>query len=303
MINSVTYFLDKIVGNYKGGFVIAYHQISENRFIEHQQLFEKLEAIPLIELLKRNKNGLNTKGLYSITIDDAYENTIEPLTQNLKVPITIFVQTDYIKGIIPDFVKFYIYQDLSNLDIVKNEYFNKFSIAIDNFFSELKLILYSQKTSQFNKFCEHYADFLKTNNFISDESMKNFLPSIGPLLISKLSKNELISFESHGKSHQPVSALTKDELSHELKSSINEILQLTGKVSKIFCYPYGQQISIGNIAPELVSLLFEFAVTMNPGRIKSSNPYLIPRIPFFEKDYKLRALAKISTLFYKQNGY
>ncbi|MCC6721088.1 MAG: polysaccharide deacetylase family protein [Bacteroidia bacterium] len=297
MLNNIAYLFDKIIGNYKGGFIIAYHDISLSRFNEHQQLLSKLEAIPLFELLKRNRDGHTTKGLYSITIDDAYEKTILPISQNIKVPITIFVQTDFVKGIIPDFIKFYIYQNLSNLDIVKNEYFNKLSISLKQFISEMHLILYTKRTSEFNKFCNQYDEFLRNNQLISENLIKSHLPCIDSFQIKKLSKNELISFESHGKTHQPVSILTKDELENELISSINEITKLTGKSSKIFCYPFGQKLSIGNTAPELVSLFFDFAVTMNPGRLYSSNSYLIPRIPFYEKDFKLRTLAKISTLF------
>jgi peptidoglycan/xylan/chitin deacetylase (PgdA/CDA1 family) len=294
MLNKLSFLKPELILNIKHGFVLAYHDISVPRFEEHLDLLSKFEVIPLSELLFRKFNGLSNSGLYAITIDDAYRKTIVPLIDSLNVPITIFVQTDAIDGIVPDYVRFYVFEIFSKKTIILAEYFDNNENKRDIFIKNVQNALYSMNSVNFNHYCSPFEVFLRSKGYISNEFLNNFLPCIDEQTISSLSSNNLVSIQSHGQSHQPVSSLSNGELESELKNSKSILQSITSKEPTIFCYPFGQSISIGDNAPRIVGKHYNYAVTMNSGLLKENeNPYLIPRIPLYEKDFQLRFLMKL----------
>ena len=112
--------------------------------------------------------------------------------------------------------------------------------------------------------------------------------------VEELSKNQLISFQSHGVTHSAVSSLNEEEIDSEMIKSKKIIESHTNKKVHSFCYPYGSKESIGNIAPKVAAKHFSSAVTLIHGRLKENNPFYLPRIGLYKED--LRSLARLKTL-------
>ncbi len=102
--------------------------------------------------------------------------------------------------------------------------------------------------------------------------------------IEKLSKNPIISFQSHSVTHTAVSSLSENEIEDEMIKSKEIIEQHTGLKVHSFCYPYGAEKSIGVHAPKIAAKHYNSAVTLMRGRLKKNNPYYLPRIDFYNGD-------------------
>jgi len=128
---------------------------------------------------------------------------------------------------------------------------------------------------------------------------EGFLPyqNLEPILwseVQELSKNQLISFQSHGVTHSAVSSLNEEEIELEMINSKKIIESHTNKKVHSFCYPYGSKESIGDIAPKVAAKYFSSAVTLIHGRLKKNDPFYLPRIGLYKED--LKSLARLKTL-------
>ncbi len=112
--------------------------------------------------------------------------------------------------------------------------------------------------------------------------------------VEELSKNKLISFQSHGVTHSAVSSLNEEEIEFEMIKSKKIIESHTNKKVHSFCYPYGSKKSIGNIAPKIAAKHFISAVTLIHGRLQNKDLFYLPRIGLYKED--LRSLARLKTL-------
>ena len=102
--------------------------------------------------------------------------------------------------------------------------------------------------------------------------------------VEELSKNPIISFQSHGITHTAVKSLNEAEIKHEMIKSKKIIEDHTGQQVHSFCYPYGNENVIGEIAPVIASKYYESAVTLMRGRLKHSDPFYLPRIDLYSCD-------------------
>lgn len=57
--------------------------------------------------------------------------------------------------------------------------------------------------------------------------------------VTALAQEELVSIESHGRTHRHFNELTPDEVQLELRESMRDIEKMTGKSPRYFAYPYG----------------------------------------------------------------
>lgn len=111
--------------------------------------------------------------------------------------------------------------------------------------------------------------------------------------VEKLSKTDLIRFESHGVSHAAMSSLTDDELAFEMKHSRDVIAEHTGRPCRHFAYPFGSPRSIGTRSVEIAKLFYDSAATMIGGRLANANPWLLPRVPLYLKNSTFVARLKV----------
>ena len=112
--------------------------------------------------------------------------------------------------------------------------------------------------------------------------------------VEALSTHDLIRFESHGITHTAMSALTEEQIAFEMKQSRDLIAGHTGRQCRHLAYPYGGEESIGGLAPSIARRYYDSSVTMSPGRVEGTDPWLLPRIPFYAENS--RSLARLKLL-------
>lgn len=104
LISAVSkYFLPDL--SIKGTAILYYHQIRKEVFSKQINFLKKhLDIIDIDTLIKNMKNGKVPKNKIVITFDDGYKSNYKevfPVAQKEKVPITIFLTTDYIGKTMP----------------------------------------------------------------------------------------------------------------------------------------------------------------------------------------------------------
>jgi len=284
-----------------GGYILAYHNTPIKRFIEQIEALHPDKPISLNEMIDRNNNNKSTKGLFSITVDDGYENIVtsySEICEKKDWPITFFLPTAYMEKktlpflIVENLIKMMpdILVELSNesIDLTSSDKRNLF-------FRTLIYKMYTTKESDYMSLVNKLIEFL-INSYIVDEY--NLLKVTQPVSweqVEKYSKLNTVSFQSHGVTHQGVIALDEKELREELIDSKNQIERHTGKSVSHFCYPYGSLKTIGNTSPNIVAEYYKSAFTMIWGRLHNVNNFLLPRIPIFERDSENVTRLKVLT--------
>ena len=94
----------------------------------------------------------------------------------------------------------------------------------------------------------------------------------------------MISFQSHGVSHTALSSLNNIEIENEMIKSKQIIEEHTNIKVNSFCYPYGNEIAIGNSAPKIAANHYDYAVTLIKGRLRKSDIFYLPRIDLYSSN-------------------
>ena len=280
---------ESALSNKNSGFICCWHDLPAEIFKKQVESLHPIEPIPLEDLIQRFKEGKSTKGCCALTLDDGVGSTVneigkECITNNW--PVTFYLPTDYVEGKVLPFQKIkFINKYLLSQEYeaaIFSKYFEKKMIKKIEIIKTLNNLIYFENEIEINKIIDFFI-----NNI--DESKKKLLiaESPKPILwaeVEKLSKQECISFQSHGISHTAVSSLKENEIEFEMKQSRKIIESHTNKKVHSFCYPYGAEISIGKKAPEIAARHFSSAVTLQRGRLKNNNLFYLPRIGFYKED-------------------
>jgi peptidoglycan/xylan/chitin deacetylase (PgdA/CDA1 family) len=282
-------FTESVFSNKNSGFICCWHDLSAEIFKKQVESLHPIEPIPLEDLIQRFKAGKSTKGCCALTLDDGVGLTVNDISKECITnnwPVTFYLPTDYVEGKVLPFQKIkFINKYLLSKEYeaaIFSKYFEKKKIKKIEIIKTLNNLIYFENAIEINKIINFFI-----NNI--DESKKKLLitESPKPVLwneVEKLSKQECISFQSHGISHTAVSSLNENEIEFEMKKSRKTIESHTNKKVHSFCYPYGAEISIGKKAPEIAARHFSSAVTLQRGRLKNNNPFYLPRIGFYKED-------------------
>lgn len=222
--------------------IILYHSIGLNsKFknnIDHvslQILITQLKTIqkfwkfvPIDEYVEIK----NKKGIASLTIDDGYKNIIDEaleVFENLKIPITIFINSSTFKGKIfwRDKVRYLIDNKKVEKFINNSNLFEK--KHLDKFYSISKSPIYNsiEVENEIDKFLSR--ENIKINNgyeFCFDSN-------------DYLIKHPLISYGNHTANHYVLSSLTKEQQYDEIIECKNYIDKMNINKSKVFSIPFG----------------------------------------------------------------
>ena len=202
-------------------------------------------------------------------------------------PVTFYVPTGYVDGgILPyqkvEFIDQYLpignYLIPNNSKDIQNKKLNKQQLILS-----LTNLIYTEHFKVVNKILDYFIEQIsdkEKNNLLYEEYPK----PIAWEEIEKLSKNPIISFQSHGVTHTAVSSLSENEIEDEMIKSKEIIEQHTERKVHSFCYPYGAEKSIGAYAPKIAAKHYNSAVTLMRGRLKKNNPFYLPRIDLYNGD-------------------
>ena len=282
-------FAESAFRNKKSGFICCWHDLSAEIFKKQVESLRPIEPIPLEDLIQRFKEGKSTKGCCALTFDDGVGSTVNEISKECIAnnwPVTFYLPTDYLEGKVLPFQKIkFISKYLLSKDYeatIFNKYFKKKMINKGEIIKALNNLIYFENAIEINKKTDFFLNniYERKKKLIVKESPKPILWNE----VEKLSKQECISFQSHGTSHTAVSSLKENEIEFEMKKSRNIIESHTNKRVHSFCYPYGTEVSIGKKAPEIAARHFSSAVTLQRGRLKNNNPFYLPRIGFYKED-------------------
>jgi len=281
---------ESLLGKSSGGYIISWHDLPAEIFKSQVESLYPSEPIPLDELIKRYKEGKSTKQCFAITFDDGVESTVQnasKVCKKMNWPVTFYLPTGYLNGDSLPYQKIqFIDEKLSEDNYIIPDNLQKFEKKIYNKKELIKLLtkmLYFEHFSVMNNFLDYFIKKISEKEKTS--SLKNWCPK--PVTwseIEKLSKDPIVSFQSHSVSHTAVSSLNEKEIEDEMVNSKNLIERYTNQKVHSFCYPYGNEKSIGKLAPKIAPKYFDSGTTLIRGRIKNSDPFYLPRIDLYEND-------------------
>lgn len=274
-----------------GGCIICYHHISAKTLEEQLKWLSRWYAIvSLDELILRLGMGKSTAGLMSITFDDGFADELESgsaLARKYGWPMTFYLATELVSSGQP-----YWFEEVGPLlqaapggayqlgslsfrlggsmsrrrarNLVVRHLFHRTLVEISRFMEELRRALFGSGNRR--------AD----------------VPVPSPISwhhVKELSRVDEVAFEAHSVTHPFFCTLSLDEIRREMEDSKRKVEEVTGREVRHFCYPYGDEQSIGSQAPQIAGQLFRSATTIIHGRCRRGmNRAMLPRIPLFGHD-------------------
>lgn len=290
------------LGRLAGGFILAYHDLPPSVFEEQVQALFPNQPVHLSELICRLAQGRSTSGLFAITFDDGVASTVEAISTvciRRHWPVTFFLPTRYLDDQCG--MAFQRWQKL--IPVLPHDVLTLGARPVDlrkparhaTFLRGMQRAIHSQAPSAYEPLIEELVRLVLDRALATDADLRPPSP-VSWSRVATLAKTAEVRFESHGLTHTAVASLADGELEDELTSSKHRLFEHTGKESRHFCYPFGGLDSIGIRAPSIVARHFDSGLTMARGRLGRHDPFLLPRIPVYERDDAATARLKILTL-------
>jgi peptidoglycan/xylan/chitin deacetylase (PgdA/CDA1 family) len=293
--------LDRAGGARSGGVILACHDMPTALFVEQIRALSTYRVVSLTEIVKRHRESRSTRGLLAITFDDGVRDVTHAAAKLAAThgwPITFYLPTRYLDE--PRGLAFQAWgsvRDVLPRDVLRlrsGEIDLRSQASLDRFIDEITRRLYATCDDEFLPFIDELSQYLIANGHATAAAL------VPPRAITwdevaALARDPLVSFESHGVSHQPVSKLGEDLLEIELSESQRRITECTNVPCRHFCYPYGGLSTIGPVAPRMVAKYYDSAVTMVRGRVGKHPPELLSRIPIYSPDTAEMTRLKVVT--------
>jgi peptidoglycan/xylan/chitin deacetylase (PgdA/CDA1 family) len=299
MLYSSVHLLQQLNRKLASGFILAFHEIPADRFVNLVESLGRLEIVPLETLSQRSKAGRSTSGLAAITVDDCVGGNTRALIKLLEAkawPGTFYVPTSYLDSgegmpfqwwfrLEPFLSGKILHLKARTIDLTVPN-------AVKRLFKEMELLWHTRPRETYVSTIAEIGETLVRDYAVPKASLIPPAPLTWPELAA-FSRNEMIRFESHGKSHTAMSALSEPDLESELRESKKAISEHTGRECRHLAYPFGSPASIGSVSPTIAARYYESAVTMSLGSVAHANPWLIPRIPLYAQNTARTANFKV----------
>ncbi|MBV8811674.1 MAG: polysaccharide deacetylase family protein [Acidobacteriaceae bacterium] len=292
-------FLQRIMKDLTGGFILAFHEIPAERFVSLVESLGSLEPVPLDTLIERSKARKSTSGLFAITVDDCVGENTRRLVKVLEAkswPATFYVPTLYLdsgEGM-PFQWWFKLAPFLEGKVVRLKSQDLDFSVpeSASRFFSRMETLWHTQRPEAYVSTITEMVEALILNHGIDRATLTPPAPLPWEEL-TEFSRNDLIRFESHGVTHSAMSSLSTAEVEFEMLHSNKVIAEHTGRKCRHLAYPFGSPRSIGTRAAAVAARYYDSATTMSLGSVDHANPWLVPRIPLYPENSHKFAQIKI----------
>ena len=285
-----------------GGFILAYHDLSDSDFERHVDALRPNQPVDLSELFDRVRTGRSTAGLFAITFDDGVADTVRRISAvctRRGWPVTFYLPTAYLddrRGLpFQAWARAVAYLPHAVLTLPSRTLDLSTDAAFEHFVQEIHTNIATQPRDQYQQLLDELAAWLLDRGLATADQLTP-PEAITWAEVTSLSGDGEIRFESHGVTHTAVVALTPAMLKEELVTSKRRISERTNRECRHFCYPFGGAENIGSIAPRIVADVYDTAVTMSRGRLRGHPRWLLPRIPLYERDDVHVARLKILTV-------
>lgn len=288
-------------GRLRGGYLLAFHSAPWQTMVELVDALHPDQVVPLDDLVERVAANRSTAGLFAITVDDGFRDTVIDYcaaARDKGWPMTFYLPTRFLDE---HTLPFLVIQNLQAgsppvvVEIRGRRIDLRTADQRQAYFTDLIHRMYRHREDEYKPEVEAIADAAIAGGFLTPEAIYRVMPPMSWSQVEALSQQDGISFQSHGVSHQAVVCLAADELRRELTTSQAAIRARTGRPVNHFCYPYGAPASIGTLAPAIVSETYTSAVTLSRGRLRGSPLNALPRIPLYDRDRRDIARLKVMT--------
>ncbi len=211
---------------------------------------------------------------FTITFDDGFENNLiiaAPILLNLNMPFTIYVTSDFAEKNVMSWTDKieYAFEHTKEKTIILP--WSKKEITIINvdqkvgIINEIRDKVKKSKTIDPSKFSDYILEKLKIKKIYKDKFLDQ---KINSKQICDFSKNKLICFGAHTKTHKVLSYLKLKELEKEIKISIDFLKKNCGLEVKYFSYPEGFE---GSYNKKVIEVLKKFGIVSSPTAIHGTN--------------------------------
>jgi peptidoglycan/xylan/chitin deacetylase (PgdA/CDA1 family) len=292
-----TGFLQRFLIRSSDGFVLAFHEIPPSHLVDLVECLRPAQAVPLSEIVKRMRDSKSTSGLFAITVDDGIGENVRALSRvfiSRGWPATFYLPTQYLdtgNGMAFQWWRLVIpLLPRTRLDLTTGPIDLSTSGAVRELSKKMEILWYTKRLESYSQITTELAGI--ASRIWGAEALQPPAP-ISWADVERLSKTDLIRFESHGVSHAAMSSLTDDELVFEMKHSRDLISEHTGRSCRHLAYPFGSPRSIGTRSVEMAKLFYDSAATMVGGRLANANPWFLPRVPLYLKNSTLVARLKV----------
>jgi peptidoglycan/xylan/chitin deacetylase (PgdA/CDA1 family) len=274
----------------RGGFVLAYHNLPAERFIEQIAALAPSRPVTLDEIVERHARGAPTGDVFAITFDDGVGDTVRDIAAVAAArawPVTFYLPTRYLDE--PGGMPFQWLRAIERhapacrMEAGGEVFDFTAPGAVRAFAKAMTRVMYTRPFEEYGPRLRALADALVAHGHVAREALEA-PAAITWAEVASLAQNPLVAFESHGVSHAALSGLPPDDLERELAASRDAIAERTGRACRHFCYPYGGPQSIGPTAPAAVARHYRSATTMSRGRLGRRPLTLLPRVPVYPHD-------------------
>ncbi len=277
------------VGRVRGGFVLAYHNLPAERFVEQIEALAPCRPVSLDELVERHASRQPTGEMFAITFDDGVGDTVRAIAAAASArrwPVSFYLPTAYLDepGGMPFQWLRAIQRHVVPVRVELGDDTVDFSEpgAVAAFAKRMTKAMYTRPWAEYGPLLRRLASALVERGAV-DARLLAPPAAITWDEVASLARDPLVSFESHGVTHTAVAALSGADLVRELVTSRDTIAAHSGRPCRHFCYPYGSPASIGATAAE-VARHYRSATTMSRGRLGRHDLALLPRVPVYPHD-------------------
>ena len=284
----------------RGGLVLAFHDIREEHL---EAILEEVAAryalVPLAEIVARMAAGRSTVGIVAVTFDDGVGATVHAAARVAARhgwPMTFFLPTGFLDSSdgywFQKLVPMLAGSDWTTLELPEAG----LSLRRRSLHRDLPLLSRHLKAAPDRETPERLLEHIREQVGLTPAQVAALtLPA--PVAwedVRALARREELSFEAHSHSHLAMSALPEHRIREEMEVSKRRVEEESGRPARFFCYPFGSDGDVGPLAPRVARDLFDGAVTLERGRLRSgSDLYRIPRVALHEEDTVGLMLTKI----------
>jgi peptidoglycan/xylan/chitin deacetylase (PgdA/CDA1 family) len=248
---------DMGIYNYRKKFITPHNFKKQIQYIKRNYTLLDLD-----EAIGHLKNKSLPKNPIVITFDDGYRNNYShayPIIKNSEVPATLFLTTNFIDKKSPIWVDRIEYT--LNKSPLLDQKTNKEKEKMDVSFREkMKKVSEENKNMELEEMEQKYKKVL--TNFEDDRFI--YAPLSWEEII-EMQKNK-VKFGAHTKNHPILTNIPTEKMEEEIRESKDLVEKKIGVVSKVFCYPNGQENDFNQKTVEIVKKIgFESALTTIPG--------------------------------------
>ncbi len=292
-------FLPRTLSRLSRGFVVAVHDMPPHRLADLIEGLAPAKPVSLVELVKRRKVEKSCSGLFAITIDDAVGENVRTLAALFRArawPATFYLPTHYLDTGEPmPFQRWWALKPLlprRRLKLSSGVIDLEQPGALERLSAKIERAWYRERPQAYLPLTLELAEIVKKETGMKAQEFRGPAPILWRE-VERLSRVDVLGFESHGVSHTALSALSEEEIAFEMRRSREVISEHTAKTCHHFCYPYGSPEAIGNLAPKLARGFYDSAATMSLGAVDGADLSLLPRIPLYPKNSVWFARIKV----------